>query len=212
MKFFEIIKGSFKPQTFFSTLPDENIGQPLLYYLIWSSIFAAITIPIAIIGSLLFSSVISSIFGFGEIGAGIFILLSLAVIAAYFIVVTIALFAVSGIYHLILKMTGAKKTFAKTFQIIVYSYTPNALYGIISIPLVVISLIPFVGIIFSMLSFPLSLAVMGYGIFLRVYGFAKGHKLSYLKAAIPDIVALIVGAILTVAYFVFIIVMVSQSY
>jgi hypothetical protein len=108
------------PKEFFDSLPDGEIGLPLLYGLI----VGTVGVVLGQLWNLVFSAPMSAIMGAPPEEAAVQGFFSVVTIVLSPLFVVIGLFIWSGIYHLMLLLLGdASRGFGITFRVVCYAST-----------------------------------------------------------------------------------------
>ncbi|MFH1126531.1 MAG: YIP1 family protein [archaeon] len=170
----------FHPKEFFSKMPTTGgLGEPFRFALINIFIAAVLSagamlaFPSADIKMILLTSDLA-ILGF----------MAGAVITTL-IVGSIGIFIVAAIYHLFLKLTGAKKDFEATYRVLAYVSVFNILTAISSAEIPALQ-----GIAFF---------ISLYVIYLIIRGFSKVHEITMMRAGIAVLIPIIIAIVLVVA-------------
>lgn len=177
MILFKMIKDVLiRPSYFFERIEKQKGISKAFFYLAIISLFCVVVSMLTGFLFLKFSSDMSRIF---EVYPALaqpqftFFALFLISIVWYFVMLLFS-FIIAGLLHIWILIFGGKATYAKTYQLLVYSSTPNFLLG----------WIPYLG----------SLAQL-YQIILLVIGTQKLHKVSLVRAiliyAIPAFVMIL---------------------
>ncbi len=128
-RFIATVKLAFtNPAQLFSNMPEEEIGPPLIYGVVVSSIGAVV----GLVWQTMFGGMAAMFGGGGEefaVSTGLYVVI--AIFMPLF--AAIGIFISAGIYHLMLMLLGgANRGFGTTLRAVCYGYTPNLL-GIIPI-------------------------------------------------------------------------------
>ncbi|MFP4167312.1 MAG: YIP1 family protein [Desulfonatronovibrionaceae bacterium] len=128
-----IKKAMLSPAAFFSGMPRKGLARPLVFYLILTELQAVATFIWQMMGlmpTMGGHSQEAGMVGLGVMGAG-----SVALLVVYPVVLTVMLFVVAGINHLLLKLCGAgSRGFEGTFRVVSYGNSP-----------MILGVIPFLG-------------------------------------------------------------------
>ncbi len=109
----------------------------------------------------------------------------LIVIPIVFVLGSIGLFLSSGIYHLLLKLVGAKKNFEATFRVIAFLSVFNIFSSISSVNSLIIDLAVIVFLL--------------YVVYIMIYALKEVHEISFLRSAIAVLLpAMIIIAIMVI--------------
>lgn len=172
----------FRPKEFFKTMQTTGgLGEPLK--------FALINIVITLIlTTIILTAMPDSPHGlqlkkltviYGAETAGI-VWLIMALISS-----VIYLFILSGIYHLLLKLLGAKERYEATFMVVAYITVFNIFSTISIIEMTTTKIISFL--------------ITLYMLYLMIIGFREAHKISSLRAATAVLLPIIIIIILIIA-------------
>jgi len=166
-----IKKAMFSPVDFFSGMPLTGLGRPLVFYLILAEIQAVATFIWQMLGFVPMMGQHGQ--GAGLVGLGVMGLGSLALLIIYPVILTILLFVVSGINHLLLKICGAgDQGFEGTFRVVAYGNSP-----------MILGVIPFVGAFIGSL----------WTIIVTVIGYKNMHAATYGRVILALLLPVIVG-------------------
>ncbi|PIN73664.1 hypothetical protein COV20_05580 [Candidatus Woesearchaeota archaeon CG10_big_fil_rev_8_21_14_0_10_45_16] len=147
-------------------------------------LFDAVQSFVGLLPLALFYSFLFTFLSFGSLTVPLFVV-GLPVITVLFN------FIVAGVSHLILKIAGAQGNYLDTYRAQIYSVFPSA-----------------VGMFF----FIIGGGLLGfYSYYLQIVGFAKMHKISYLRAAAPLITYVVLGLIIAVFMLSFFVAFVARS-
>jgi hypothetical protein len=171
-----------KPKEFFAKVKNEkDFITPWKYYMAVLGIIYFVSF-IAQIPGIFFSGTIGTLLGEHSPSLGIFVHLGvlLGVIFMIYILMAGLVFLFVAILHLFYLIVGAKKGYVETFKIISYTST---IY-LLSIPLTLLGGIPIIGIIFSIVTIPIALAIFAYTLYTQVQGTMILHELTLTRAII----------------------------
>ena len=115
------------------------------------------------------------------INVPIFMLIMVPVV---FVLGSIGLFLSSGIYHLFLKLVGAKKNYEATFRVLAYLSVFNVFTSVSSLNSQIIDLVVFVFVL--------------YVLYIMIYALKEVHEISFLRSAIAVLLPVVVISIMIV--------------
>lgn len=185
-----------KPQEFFTNLNEKSLIPAWLFYLVYNSIYIVIIGILVILFAGLFAIINESIPGSSLSAELVPVFIGLGILAIL-ILFAFGIFVSAAITHVLLLFYKLKGGYNQTFQVLVYASVPSLIISIITFPL---QFIPFVGGLLSFILFPVTLAAFGYSIYLQIYGLAKVHNISYLKAATPLLILIALGFIAIIVF------------
>ncbi|MFO7818396.1 MAG: YIP1 family protein [Thermodesulfobacteriota bacterium] len=166
-----IKKAMFSPVDFFSGMPLTGLGRPLVFYLILAEIQAVATFIWQMLGFVPMMGQHGQ--GAGLVGLGVMGIGSLALLIIYPVILTLLLFVVSGINHLLLKICGAgDQGFEGTFRVVAYGNSP-----------MILGVIPFVGAFIGSI----------WTIVVTVIGYKNMHAATYGRVILALLLPVIVG-------------------
>lgn len=175
------------PTEFFENVKfEKGVGNAFKYLAILSLINLIVSI-ISVEFSVPSISALSSLMNLFNITGVSSLLLGIALPVIFYIVGLVLSFVGAGIIHLFARLLKGKGDYSATYKALTYASTPSLLLG----------WIPWVGIIFSIYSFYLSLK-----------GISKLHEVSMGRAfvivfVVPFVIALIIAIILAGVAFVY---------
>ena len=176
---FEMLKElNLKPTQFFATtLPTKKFKNAFVFDVIqtYLSFF-----PLIFLYGLFFTFILSLA------GSSINWLIPLLIVVVPLLFILLH-FIAAGLFHLILKLVGAKGSYSDTYKVLVYANFPSAA-GLFLF---------FVG----------GTVLCFYSFVLAIIGFAKAHKIPYLRASVPIIVTF---AIWMISIITFVLVVLTQ--
>ena len=98
------------------------------------------------------------------------LIVMLIMVPVMFVLGSIGLFLSSGIYHLFLKLVGAKKNYEATFRVCAYLSVFNIFTTVSSVNNMIIDLAVFVFVV--------------YVLYVMIYALKEVHKISFLRSAV----------------------------
>ena len=169
-----------QPKDFFKNMKTSGgLGEPY-----W---FAMVNMLISSVLSIGFTAAsmdgeLKMAFQYFGINVPIFMLIMVPVV---FVLGSVGLFLSSGIYHLFLKLVGAKKNFEATFRVIAYLSVFNIFSSVSSVNNMIIELAVIVFLL--------------YVVYIMIYALKEVHEISFLRSAIAVLLpAMIIIAILVI--------------
>ncbi len=171
-----IKRAMFGPSAFFCRMPLKGLAKPLIFYLILTEIQAVATFLWQMLGLVPMMGMHGQ--KAGMVGVGIMGIGSLALLIIYPLVLTVMLFIVAGINHLLLKICGAaNKGFEGTFRVVTYGNAP-----------MVLGIIPFFGAIVGGL----------WTMIVTVIGYKTMHETTYGRVVFAFLLPFILAFVLVV--------------
>jgi hypothetical protein len=193
MKILRRVKGVlFEPSKFFEAMKKEKgVGNAFFYYAVLSLF---VTVLGTILGYFLMpfsTAILSKIIGVNLPVAQLsFLLLSTLTVIGYGLGLLFS-FVAAGILHAWILIFGGKEGYDRTYNLYVYSRTPNFIFG----------WIPFV-----------SFFIWIYSLILLIIGTEKMHGISRLKAILMYVIPIAVFIVLMVFIIIFAIYLISSAH
>jgi predicted Zn finger-like uncharacterized protein len=176
-----IKKAMLAPASFFSGMPLLGLIRPLVFYLILTELQAVATFLWQMTGFLPMMGAhgqAGGVIGLGVMGAG-----SIALLIIYPVILTIMLFIVAGINHLLLRICGAgAQGFEGTFRVVTYGNSP-----------MILGVIPFLGPLVGGL----------WAMVVTIIGYKNIHDTTYGRVILAFLLPFIVGMALFLLFSLF---------
>jgi len=176
--FHTIKKAMLAPASFFSAMPLLGLIRPLIFYLILTELQAVATFLWQMTGFLPMMGAhgqTGGVIGLGVMGAG-----SIALLIIYPVILTLMLFIVAGINHLLLRLCGAgAQGFEGTFRVVTYGNSP-----------MILGVIPFLGPLVGGL----------WAMVVTIIGYKNMHGTTYGRVILAFLLPFIVGVALFILF------------
>jgi len=196
-KLWERIVGMFrlaftKPMELFERVPmTEGLAAPWRFYLLMSVPYilfmGLFLLLLAALGFTAFAAAAKARPALLASGIGVGILVGLLVLTPLF--VFLGMVIIGALDHFALWIWGGTRNGVGIGQTIRAAGYANGIYLLVMLPLQVLGMIPFIGILFSMLSFPLAVAFLVF----KGMGLARMHRTDAWRGITAEISILVVG-------------------
>ncbi len=202
MSYFQKVKMIlFHPKKFFDEMPvSGGYGEPVKFiiftYIIYSIIETLGTIVLAILSGGNFIEPLTMILAAGFIS----ILYIITSVIVYAIIGPIILFIIAGVYHVLLRLFGAKGDYEATFRVYAYVSSLALISIVLLIPTTTLPTLFDVSLMtFMIISFLIGLCVGIYGLYVSLVGLSKVHDIPKKRVLFAMLIPIVIVLLLSIS-------------